>query len=62
MATDPNRRWKVDLPVRDYVQQALDREKKAYLEQYGDAAEPDSLLWRPVEDAPDSEGHKQDPA
>lgn len=46
-ATNPDVQWEVDLPSRDYVQQAIDREQRAYLENYGDAAEPNSLLWRP---------------
>lgn len=47
-ATDPatQGRWTVDLPTRDFAQEAIDREQTAYRKRWGDDADMDSLLWR----------------
>ena len=47
-ATDPDVQWRVnvDLPTRDYIQQAIDREREAYRKQWGEKAEMGSLLFR----------------
>lgn len=46
--TDPANQggYVVDLPTRDYAQQALDKAKAEYFKEWGDQAEADSLLWR----------------
>lgn len=47
-ATNPEHRydWEVEMPIRDFAQQRLDAEMKAYEDTYGEAAEMSSLLWR----------------
>lgn len=47
-ATNPEYQydWEVEMPVRDFAQQRLDAEMKAYEDTYGEAAEMSSLLWR----------------
>lgn len=45
-ATEHQGEWVVDLPTRDFAQQALDRTRREYRKKYGDSAEADSLLWR----------------
>lgn len=38
-------RYKVDLPITDFAQRALNKAQKAYRDEFGDDADMDSLLW-----------------
>lgn len=47
-ATDPDVRGRirVPLPTRDFIQQRIDKERRAYEKQYGEHAEMNSLYFR----------------
>lgn len=37
--------YKVDLPITDFAQRALNKAQKAYRDEFGEDADMDSLLW-----------------
>lgn len=45
--TDPANqyRYRVDLPITDHAQAALNKAQAAYRKKWGDDADMDSLLW-----------------